>query len=125
MTRAAIKLLAELTARGVQVEARAGRLRYWPRSALTPHLTEQLKQHKAALLALLTGENDRPGVVPHEPSLAERVAAGYVNPGWHPSAWADRLEQLAARCERLRPRLAAEYRDWAANVRKAGKYRGP
>ena len=56
--------------------------------------------------------------VPHELSLAERVESGYVNPGWTAQAWADRLCQLAERCEVLRPELAAQYRRWAANVRK-------
>lgn len=56
--------------------------------------------------------------VPHELSLAERVACGYVNPGWRPLNWAARLRQLAARCEALRPELAELYRRWAHNVTK-------
>lgn len=61
---------------------------------------------------------ERPGAcdAPHELSLAERVECGYVNPGWTPAAWADRLRQLADRCEALRPKLAAQYRRWATNV---------
>lgn len=58
--------------------------------------------------------------VPHELSLAERVETGYVNPGWTPGAWAARLRQLAERCEAFRPKLAGQYREWAANVERAG-----
>jgi hypothetical protein len=66
---------------------------------------------------------EQPGAadVPHELSLAERVETGYVNPGWTAQAWADRLCQLAERCEGLRPKLAAQCRTWAANVRKNEK----
>ena len=57
---------------------------------------------------------------PHEPSLTERVEAGYVNPGWTPAAWARPLQQLADRCEVGRPDLAETCRAWAANVQKRG-----
>lgn len=56
--------------------------------------------------------------VPHELSLNERVASGYINPGWSPADWAARLRQLANRCEAVRPELAATYRRWAANIEK-------
>jgi hypothetical protein len=58
---------------------------------------------------------------PHELPLAERVESGCVNPGWTAQAWADRLCQLADRCETLHPELAAQYRTWAANVAKNEK----
>lgn len=54
--------------------------------------------------------------VPHELSLAERIECGYVNPGWTARAWANRLRQLADRCEAIRPEVAAQYRTWATNV---------
>jgi hypothetical protein len=58
---------------------------------------------------------------PRELSLAERVESGYVNPGWTPASWAERLRQLADRCEALRPELATQYRRWAVNVLKNQK----
>jgi hypothetical protein len=128
-------LLAELARRGIQLEAQGARLRYRPRSAMTPELAERVRAHKPGLLAVLQeacGPNDAPVSVsrvsgaeaqdpPHELSLAERVEAGYVNPGWSPAAWAERLQQLADRCEALHPELAAQYRAWAANVPKNEK----
>jgi hypothetical protein len=153
----AAALLVELTHRGFELQARGDRLRYRPRSAMTPELAERVKVHKPALLTLLradhaaeyrppqpaqNGQNrpmaavapqagrvGRPNApehgescsVPHEPSLAERVESGYVNPGWTPTAWADRLRQLADRCEALRPNLAGQYRMWATNVLKNEK----
>ncbi len=56
-------------------------------------------------------------------SLAERVELGYVNRGWTPQAWADRLRQLADRCEAVHPALAAQHRRWAANMRGNEKNR--
>ena len=41
---------------------------------------------------------------------------GYVNPGWSPAAWSERLRQLADRCERMHLERAALLREWAANV---------
>jgi hypothetical protein len=49
----AVHLLADVAQRGITLEARGDRLRYHPRSALTPDLAERLKAHKAELLALL------------------------------------------------------------------------
>lgn len=151
----AAALLTALVRRGIELQARGDRLRYRPRSALTPGLVERIRAHKPELLALLRGIRvpratqkrqsrpvlsvafeagrvtrpdapERTGVsdAPHELSLAERVESGYVNPGWTAQAWADRLHQLASRCEALRPELAAQYRTWAANVRKNAKRLG-
>ncbi len=143
----AAALLIELTRRGIELQAHGDRLRYRPRSVLTPELAERVRAHKAALLALLrhgrppqppqngqkrptaaatprAGKIDRPNTpacekpcdARHELSLAERVESGYVNPGWTPRAWADRLRQLADRCQATRPDLAVTYRAWAKNV---------
>lgn len=138
-------LLADLTSRGIELEARGDRLRYRPRSKMTPDLTERLKVHKLAILAAVRAgwlpqapqdrstTNATPKVsgdgqlrtppdltadVPHELSLAERIATGHVNVGWTPSAWANRLLDLAERCQATRPEVAAQYRTWAANVRE-------
>jgi hypothetical protein len=120
-TRApAAALLVELTRRGIELQARGDRLRYRPRSAMTPALAKCVEAHKPDLLALLRQDRHRArwGDIPHEPSLAERIEQGYINAGWTPAAWAERLQQLAERCEALRPGLAALYRKWAANVMK-------
>jgi hypothetical protein len=50
------QLLADLARLGIRLEARGDRLGYWPRSALSPDLTERLKAHKDELLAKLRGE---------------------------------------------------------------------
>lgn len=48
-------LLAEASARGIRLEADAGRLRFdAPRGAMTPELAERLRAMKPALLAILT-----------------------------------------------------------------------
>src|SRR5262249_44641314 len=50
------KLLVELAKLGIRLEVDGDRLRYHPRSAVTPALAERLKAHKNELLAIL-----RPG----------------------------------------------------------------
>ncbi len=105
-----VELLTELDRRGVELRACGEKLRYRPRSALTPELAQRVKAYKPELLAMLAGGSVGSGVaergtppheparvtedpdnvrvrpdgssVPHELSLAERVEAGYVNPGW-------------------------------------------
>ena len=49
----AAELLLDLGRLGIRLEADGQRLRFHPRSALTPDLLERLKAHKADLLALL------------------------------------------------------------------------
>ena len=53
----ATQILADLAHLGIRIEARGDRLRYWPRSAMTPDLVEQMKAHKTELLAALRPEN--------------------------------------------------------------------
>lgn len=72
----AAALLAELTGRGIELKARGERLRYRPRSALTPELAERVKAHKPALLALL--QQDRPPETPL--SGRDRAASGRTSP---------------------------------------------
>lgn len=134
-------LLAELQRRGVRLAVAGDKLRYAPRSAVEPDLLPALREHKPRLLRMLAerskaariGENEparceteQGGAGPrlqvhHELSLVERVESGYVNPGWQAHAWADRLRQLAGRCEQQRPELAAQYRTWATNVENNGR----
>ena len=49
----ATELLADLTRLGIRLEAHGDRLRFWPRSAVTPELADRMKAHKAELLAVL------------------------------------------------------------------------
>lgn len=47
-------LLAELTARGIELQVRGDRLRFRPRNAMTPDLVARIEAHKSEVLALLT-----------------------------------------------------------------------
>ena len=49
----ATRLMAKLDTLGIQLEAHGDRLRYWPRSAVTPDMVDQLKTYKVPLLAIL------------------------------------------------------------------------
>lgn len=53
----AAELIAELTRRGVRLEPRGERLRFYPRSPLTRGLLDELKAHKSEILNLLKGIN--------------------------------------------------------------------
>jgi TubC N-terminal docking domain len=48
-------LLADLSERGIELQAHGDRLRFRPQSAATPALVERLKLFKAPLLAILQG----------------------------------------------------------------------
>ena len=50
----AAELLAELARQGVELTAEGNSLRYHPRSAVTPELLGELRQHKSELLTLLS-----------------------------------------------------------------------
>ena len=52
-------LLVELARRGVELRAAGDRLRYRPRSAMTPDLADRLAAHRADLLAVLAAADDR------------------------------------------------------------------
>lgn len=66
----AAELLDDLTRLGIRFEADGERLRYYPRSALTPDLLDRLKASKADLLALLKPTHDVAPAIP----LASRDA---------------------------------------------------
>jgi hypothetical protein len=51
-------LLVELARRGIELRAAGDRLRYRPRSAMTPDLADRLTAHRADLLAILTAADD-------------------------------------------------------------------
>ena len=59
----AMKLLADSARLGIRLEAHGDRLRYAPRSAVTPDLADRLKAHKGELLAILRQEAPVPDVV--------------------------------------------------------------
>jgi hypothetical protein len=61
----AAHLLADVARLGVRLEAHGDRLRYHPRSAVTPDLAERMKAHKAELLVLL---RPMPHAVPAPPA---------------------------------------------------------
>lgn len=48
--------MTDLARLGIRIEARGDRLRYSPRSAVTPDLTDRMKAHKGELLAILWQE---------------------------------------------------------------------
>jgi hypothetical protein len=73
----ALRLMADLARLGIKLEADGDRLRYSPRSALTPDLAKLMKAHKSELLAML-----RTGQMPM--SLIEAVEASVPADGkWH------------------------------------------
>ena len=49
-------LISDLARLEIQLEAHDDRLRYWPRSAVTPELAQRMKAHKGELLAILRHE---------------------------------------------------------------------
>jgi hypothetical protein len=49
----ATRLMAEINSLGIRLEAKGDRLRFSPRSAVTPDLAERMKAHKAELLVVL------------------------------------------------------------------------
>ena len=52
----AADLMTDLARLGIRIEAHGDRLRYSPRSAVTPDLTARMKAHKPELLAILRGD---------------------------------------------------------------------
>ena len=75
----AVNVVNELARRGIRLAARGDRLRFFPRSAATPELQRQLKQHKPELLELLAVETDvvSPEYCPNCRSV--RIAEGVTN----------------------------------------------
>jgi hypothetical protein len=60
----AAELLLDLGRLGIRLEADGERLRYFPRSALTPDLLDRLKAHKAELLAVLRPAHESAPALP-------------------------------------------------------------
>lgn len=116
-------LLADLDRRGINIEAHGDRLRYSPRSAVTPDLAGRMKALKAALLAILAGETWEPEVS-HDANEANWQAISDADRDYllGPRDWPDlcpwcggRLVHRAA-CDDLR-------RGWVPII-PFGKHRG-
>jgi len=54
----ATDLITDLARLGIRIEAHGDRLRYSPRSAVTPDLADRMKAHKGELLAILRRDPD-------------------------------------------------------------------
>ncbi len=57
-------LMADLDQAGIVIRAHGGRLRYSPRSAVTPCMLNRMKIHKRELLEILLGEDKEPVATP-------------------------------------------------------------
>ena len=55
-------LIADLDRLEIQLEAHGDRLRYSPRSAVTPELAQRMKDHKCELLTILQPASDAPAL---------------------------------------------------------------
>ena len=71
----AITLLNDLTRLQIQLMADGDRLRYAPRSAVTPVLVEQIEAHKGELLEILRYPTAGPAVALHETATASPAAS--------------------------------------------------
>jgi len=56
------QLLTDLARLGICIEAHGDRLRYSPRSAVTPDLADRMKAHKGELLAILRRYPEAPAI---------------------------------------------------------------
>lgn len=118
----AAELLNELSRRGVDVEARGDRLRYRPRSVVSPELAARIRSHKAELLSILTVE--RPAAASSPPIesgfrfTSEIMDFGDICAGWSPAGWAKELRRKAGRCDEIRPDISARYRAWAEDIER-------
>jgi hypothetical protein len=66
----AVELLAECQARDIQVSVQGASLAYdAPAGALTPEVIEAMRQHKAALLALLERWEERAAILEYDAGL--------------------------------------------------------
>ena len=119
----AVELLSELRRRGLELQVRGDRLRYRPRSALTPDLAQRVQAHKVELLALLAATEVQEGVGQTAGSgdihfTEDPVEFCDVCAGWKPLSWAGELRRKADRCDGYRPDIAAYYRDWADEIER-------
>jgi hypothetical protein len=108
----ALSLLAEAHAAGLTIQVVGDKLVvHGPRTAAP--LVERLREHKLAIMAVLvTAPVGDPGFC----YAGDSMAFGDICEGWGAAPWAERLRQMAARCDQYRPDIAAHYRLWAADI---------
>jgi hypothetical protein len=70
----AAQLLSDLIRLGIRIEAHGDRLRYSPRSAVTPDLADRMKAHKGELLAILRRDPDTPAIDPTDATQVWQAA---------------------------------------------------
>jgi hypothetical protein len=83
VSSSAAGLLADLGKRGIILQPVGAAIRYWPRSAMLPHLLKQLRTHKADLLAMAIIQQAHDH---GDADLAERLA----------EAWRERIAMCVA-----------------------------
>ena len=71
----ATTLINDLARLEIQLKADGDRLRYAPRSAVTPALAEQIKAHKGELLEILRNPTAGPELTPHDPTSVSPAAS--------------------------------------------------
>ncbi|REJ90643.1 MAG: hypothetical protein DWQ34_16930 [Planctomycetota bacterium] len=120
------ELLLDLGRLGIRLESDGERLRYFPRSAVTPDLIGRLKAHKGDLLAILARRDTEAEKPAERPAVAtcaiddatwDFVPVASVSTPWcpvyrHPRAWrsiyGDHL--ICATCHPpATPEIVAEY----------------
>jgi hypothetical protein len=70
----AAELITDLARLGIRLEARGDRLRYSPRSAVTPDLADRMKAHKGELLTILRRDPDAPRIDLDNPAAVWQAA---------------------------------------------------
>jgi TubC N-terminal docking domain len=80
---AAVRLLADLAAAGIDVESLGGAIRFRPRHAMTPDFLQRLQENKAELVRIL--DADAAGA-----ALRQSIERLWKDPAWR-SAWERRF----------------------------------
>lgn len=75
----AAQLMTDLARLGIRIEAHGDRLRYSPRSAVTPVLADRMKAHKGELLAILSPDAERSAIQWCETAPRHEVQAALEN----------------------------------------------
>jgi hypothetical protein len=119
----AAQLLAELRARGIELEPADGGLRVRAAAPPEPELREAIRRHKAELLALLAPRRD---TIPRLPWQLERLLRaassnvlevsikGVPDPARYVMAWG--CAYLTGECDESVQRLWQVYRAWNNEV---------
>ena len=58
----AAELMTDLARLGIRIEAQGNRLRYSPRSAVTPEIADRMRAYKGELLAILRRDPEAPAI---------------------------------------------------------------